>query len=305
MTLALIAGTGSLPPHLARALMAANDVPVICEMRGFASEIDPDLPRLSFRLETLGTFLATLREAGVTRVCMAGAMQRPEIEADAIDSRTAPLVPRLIAALSKGDDGTLREFVTLFEEHGMEVVSAAEIAPELLPPPGIETQARPGDLSALLPVARGALAEMGAADLGQALVLRGTDVIAREDARGTDAMLGDLTVPLEADGASGDLLLWTMDTMGDLLGDAADWLSGREGEKAGLPGAGGVLYKAPKPGQDRRVDLPVIGLTTATKAAEAGLRGIVIEEGGVMVLDRDAVIRTLDAQDMFLAVVRP
>ncbi len=302
MTLALIAGTGQLPPHLARALMAAGDVPVICEMRGFASEIDTDLPRLTFRLETLGTFLATLTEIGVTRVCMAGAMQRPEIAAEAIDDRTAPLIPRLMAALSKGDDGTLRAFVALFEEQGFEVVGAAEIAPDLLPPAGVPTKAQPGDLSAETARARAVLAEMGVADLGQALVVRGALVLAREDRRGTDAMLDTLCVPLKPDEGSGDPLTWAVESVGDLLGDAADWLSGGEAEKAPATGSGAVLFKAPKPDQDRRVDLPVIGVGTAMKAAEAGLKGIVIGAGGVLVLNRAAVVEILDAQGMFLKV---
>ena len=135
MTLALIAGTGGLPTHLAKVLLDRGDAPVICELEGFDAEIDLTVPRIKFRLETLGTFLATLQEAGITRVCMAGAMRRPDIRAEEIDARTAPIVPRLMAALARGDDGTLREFVALFEEHGMDVVGAAEIAPELFPPP--------------------------------------------------------------------------------------------------------------------------------------------------------------------------
>lgn len=51
----------------------------------------------------------------------------------------------------------------------------------------------------------------------------------------------------------------------------------------GLSAPNGVLFKAPKPNQDRRVDLPAIGPNTAKLAAAAGLVGIIIEAGGVMV----------------------
>ena len=61
-----------------------------------------------------------------------------------------------------------------------------------------------------------------------------------------------------------------------------------------------MLYKAPKPGQDWRADLPAIGVETVRKAAEAGLAGVVIAAGGVIVLDRDAVIREADARGLFL-----
>ncbi|NIY99381.1 LpxI family protein, partial [Salipiger sp. HF18] len=70
-----------------------------------------------------------------------------------------------------------------------------------------------------------------------------------------------------------------------------------------LTGAeGGVLYKAEKPGQDTRVDLPVIGPRTARGAIRAGLAGIVVSAGGVMVLDRDEVLSLLDEAGLFLWV---
>ena len=67
-------------------------------------------------------------------------------------------------------------------------------------------------------------------------------------------------------------------------------------------GAGGLLYKGPKPGQDRRADLPVIGPGTARGIVAAGLDGIVIEAGGVMVLDRAQTVRLLDEAGRFLWV---
>ena len=66
--------------------------------------------------------------------------------------------------------------------------------------------------------------------------------------------------------------------------------------------SGGVLAKAPKPGQDRRVDLPAIGPGTVDRAAAAGLEGIVIATGGVMVLDLAETIARADAAGLFLWV---
>ncbi|MDP5348885.1 MAG: LpxI family protein, partial [Paracoccaceae bacterium] len=77
---------------------------------------------------------------------------------------------------------------------------------------------------------------------------------------------------------------------------ALDWLGGREAADH----SGAILNKAPKPGQDRRVDLPTIGPGTAMRAADAGLDGIVIEAGGVLVLDLPSVLRILDDKGMFL-----
>ena len=99
---------------------------------------------------------------------------------------------------------------------------------------------------------------MGVADVGQACIVARRQALAIEAMPGTDWMLASLK-------------------------DTRD----------GLP-EGGLLFKAPKPGQDRRVDLPAIGPETIRAAAEAGLRGIVIEAGGVMLLDRAEAIAAAD-----------
>jgi DUF1009 family protein len=65
-------------------------------------------------------------------------------------------------------------------------------------------------------------------------------------------------------------------------------------------GARGVLYKAPKPGQDRRVDLPALGPRTVAHAAAAGLAGIAWAAGGVILLDRPATIAAAQEAGLFL-----
>ncbi len=300
MTLALIAGQGGLPPRLVRVLLARGEVPVVCEIEQFPSDIQGELPRLGFRLETLGSFLATAKEMGVTKVCMAGAMRRPPIDPTRIDAATLPLVPKVQAALANsGDDSTLRIFTEIFEEAGLDVIGASQIDPSLLPPEGV-TGALPDDVAQDIAVAEAALADLAAADAGQAVVVRGGQVIAREDARGTDAMLADLCPETPGSGISAD----PFDMVGDMLDSVADWLSGPVAEARAAEGTntGGILFKAPKPGQELRVDMPVIGLGTAMRAAEAGLAGLVIEAGGVMVLDPDGVAEVLRTQGMFLWV---
>lgn len=261
--LALIAGTGDLPGAIVAALRADGQPdPLICEMRGFVADLPDDLPRRPFRLEQLGSFLADLKARGVTELCLAGAMQRPEIEPAAIDAATLPLVPRLQRAMSLGDDGTLREFIAIFEEAGLALRAAHRIAPGLLPPEGVlTTAAPPPQVRAGLPAARAALAEMAARDVGQSCILQDGRIIALEPQEGTDVLIRTQTWP-----------------------------------------SGAVLVKAPKPGQDRRADLPVIGPETARAAMEQGLAGIVIGAGGVMVLHRAEVIRRLEASDGFLWV---
>jgi DUF1009 family protein len=51
------------------------------------------------------------------------------------------------------------------------------------------------------------------------------------------------------------------------------------------PKGQGLFYKAAKPNQDRRVDLPTIGPATLRGVAEAGLSGLAFQAGSVICLD--------------------
>jgi len=286
--LALIAGKGDLPPALVARLAVR---PLICALDGFRPAITPDL---TFRIEHLGSFLNDLKARGVTSVCMAGAVTRPPIDPTAIDGATLPLVPRIMEAIAQGDDGALRAIIAIFEEAGLKVQAAHEIAPDLLPEAGIRSQ-KPATIDNRQDAvtAEQTVAQMGRDDVGQACLVRNGRVLAREGQAGTDAMLAQF-VP------SDDPIWAAVEGLGAVLGSAAEWLSGAEGEP--VDGRGAILFKAPKPNQDRRADLPVIGPQTARGAVAAGLAGIAIEQNGVMVLDLEEVLNVVDAAGLFLWV---
>jgi DUF1009 family protein len=292
--LALICGTGALPAAVA----AAQDAPpLVCALDGFAP--DALAPDLTFQLEHLGSLLGTLGDKGVTEICLCGAIKRPPLDPAQIDAATLPLVPTIKAALGQGDDGALRAVIAVFEAAGFTIRAAHELAPRLLMPAGVPTLKTPGPQArADVQEALLALAEMSRRDVGQSCVVRDGEVIAMEGQDGTDAMLAGQAGRIETPWSNGDPLGWLADQAGEALQTAADWLSGPHAPKRD----GGLLFKAPKPGQDRRADLPTIGPKTAIAAAEVGLDGIVIEANGVIVMEQDQMIRILDAMGMFLWV---
>ncbi len=240
--------------------------PLVCSLVGFPPE-DVDVAK-EFRIEQLGSFINDLKAAGITEVCFAGGIDRPAIDPSAIDAATFPLVPVLQKAIASGDDGALRAVVGIFEAAGLAVRGAHELAPDLLPQPGALTQAQPTEAQqADAKRAADVVGAMAAVDIGQACVVHRRQVLAVEGVFGTDWMLRSLAHRPDS--------------------------------------SGGVLFKAPKPGQDQRVDLPVIGPSTVAAAVDARLSGIVIAAGGVMVLDLDSVVAACDAADLFLWVMEP
>ncbi|MEK6216703.1 MAG: UDP-2,3-diacylglucosamine diphosphatase LpxI [Boseongicola sp.] len=240
-----------------------KQLPFIASLEGFA----PDflVPDRTFRLEHLGTLISELKALGVTEVCFVGAISRPKIDPSQFDSETLPLVPRMIAALQAGDDGALRIVLEIFEEAGLTIRAADEFAPTLLPRSGVITARRIDDEHrADAKRAEEIVAGLGSLDIGQSCVVHRGQALAIEGSFGTDWMLQSLV--------------------------------NRPG------GQGGLFYTASKPGQDRRIDLPVIGVDTVAGVAKAGLAGIVIETNGVMVLDLSVVERAADEAGLFLWV---
>ncbi|SDG21564.1 LpxI family protein [Sulfitobacter delicatus] len=188
MTLALIAGRGSLP---ARVAAAQAEPPLVCVYEG----CDPKGLKadLTFRLETLGSLLAHLTAAGINEVCLCGAIDRPQLDPARLDARTAPLVPQFQAALASGDNGALEVIKTIFEEHGLTVVGADALVPGLVVTAGVLSAAQPDD-QMRRDAARGAavLGGLAALDIGQACVIGGEQVYGIEAIGGTDHLLASL-----------------------------------------------------------------------------------------------------------------
>jgi UDP-2,3-diacylglucosamine hydrolase len=258
--LALIAGRGGLPAALVAALA---EPPMVCALDGFAPEglaVDQ-----LFRVERLALLLRMLEDAGVSRVCFAGAVHRPRLDPSLFDPQTAQMVPRLLGAMQAGDDATLREVIAIFEESGFAVVGVEDIAPALLPLAGVLA----GEISAQdeADAVRAALIvqALGAVDVGQGAVVASGLCLGVETLAGTDAMLaGVAALPAE------------------------------------LRPKGGLFYKAAKPGQDRRIDLPTLGVASLRNVAAAGLSGLCFQAGSVICLDLAAMQAEAAALGLFL-----
>jgi DUF1009 family protein len=270
---AIIAGQGALPAALVAALRASGQAYVVGSLDGFPPDLPGEAP-VTFRVERLVPFLDHLADLGVSRVAFAGAIRRPRIEPELFDARSATLVPRILGALHEGDDAVLRAVAAIFEDWDFAVVGADQIARDLVPAAGIltgaPTEADRRDAARAVEIVRA----VGVLDIGQGAVVAQGLCLAIETLPGTDAMLD--FVAAHADGLRPD------PTRGK-----------------------GVLYKAPKPGQDRRFDLPTLGPATVRAAAKAGLAGIIWEAGGAILLDREAMRAEAAASGLFLWAREP
>lgn len=260
----IVAGGGLLPGLVAEACRSGGRPYFLLALAGQADQsgsgVEPDA---WVRLGASEELLGILRDAAIETVVLAGHVRRPSLAELRPDARALRVLARA-ARFALGDDGLLRAIVDEFEREGFQIVGADSLVNELLAPPGLWSKSEP-DEQDRIDITRGAAVAraLGAVDVGQAAVVQGGHVLAVEASEGTAAMV-------------------------------------RRAGQQRRAGNGGVLVKVAKPGQERRVDLPTIGPDTVADVAAAGLAGIAVEAGSVLVIRREEVIRRADAHGLFL-----
>lgn len=266
-TLGIIAGGGELPRLMMRACIDSGRP---FYLLGLQDAVDPDTLAMAgesgseVRIGAIGHAIDLLRTHGATEIVLAGRVTRPKISALRPDLKGAKLLARIGPQLLSGDNQLLSSVVEFLEEEGFSVCGADDLMHELLAPEGMIGTIYP-DKRAQSDIEVGAqmARAIGALDIGQAVIVQNGQVLGVECVEGTDALIMRCA------------LLKPEPT-------------------------GGVLVKAKKPQQEKRVDLPTIGLETVERVAAQGFAGIAIEAGGALIINRRDVARRADALGIFI-----
>jgi DUF1009 family protein len=264
--LGIIAGGGDLPRAIAQSAREQDrDVFVVALEK--AGDWTNDFPHDRGSMGLVGRTLGLLHAHGCEEVVFAGYVDRPNFFKLRYDWKGISWFPQVLWGMRKGDNTLLDVMVGLFEKEGLEIISVADVAPWLQIGEGPlgRIAPMPGDADDIA-LAVTEARRQGARDVGQGVIVRDGQILAIEDRSGTDAMLTKLGT---------------------------------------LPPGRGVLAKVLKPIQDRKTDLPTIGVATVRNAAACGLAGIAIEAHTALVLGKAAVAEAADAAGLFVVGVPP
>ena len=247
----LIAGSGRLPLMFAAAAREQGLSVVAVAHRG---ETEPSLEEgvdsLTWvRVGQVNRIVAAFARAGVDRAVMAGGIGKVRALTEARPDLGALRILSRLRSLR--DDALLRAVAAHFEGAGITIVAPTDFLTRALAPAG--PLAGPGLSSAQQKdVALGleVARALGSVDVGQTVVVRGGNVLALEAVEGTDEAI-------------------------------------RRGGHLG--GAGAVVVKLCKPGQDPRFDLPAVGLGTLEVMREVSAKVLAVEAGRTILLDAEAL----------------
>ena len=215
-----------------------------------------------------GAGIEIFREAGVGEIVFAGRVTRPSISELRPDRWTAKVLAKMGWSLL-GDDGALKTLIREIEREGFRVIAPESLTTELLATEGV--------FGAVAPTTR----------------------------RGETSLVVSMWCARSALWISAKRWSYSRDyVLGVEAAEGTDALLERCGPLR-REGKGGVLVKASKPEQERRIDLPTIGVRTVELASRAGLRGgIAVEASGVLVMNAGSITEAADRAGLFVVGVK-
>jgi len=273
--LGLIAGNGRFPFLLLDAARAeCNDVVVAAIKEETDPEIDlraasdPGITVHWLSLGELSKLIDTFQRAGVTRAVMAGQVKHKQIFSSIRpDWRLAKL---LLNLRTRNTDVLLGAVAKVLGDEGIELISSTAFLEPLLAREGVLTSRSPSEEERRnIEYGLGVAAGLSAFDIGQTVVIAAQACVAVEAMEGTDATIeraGILMQTLEADASTLERKL--------------------------------TVVKVPKPKQDMRFDVPVIGFRTLETMIRAGASCLAIEAERTLLFDRETMICRADEAEI-------
>lgn len=266
--LGIVAGGGYLPRQLMDDCREKGRPFVVACIKDFAEpDIIGDTDALWFRLGEAGKVVNFFKKEKVEDMVMIGPVARPSLLQLRPDWWTAKFLAK-IGFKAFGDDNLLSLVVKQAEAEGFKIRGIHEYLTDILASEGVFGKIKP-DEEALSDIEYGVkIAKgLGELDIGQSVIIQQGIVLGVEAVEGTDALIKRCK---------------------DLH---------REGH-------GGIMVKIKKPNQEQRTDLPTIGVTTLINAAESGLRGIAVQAGKTLIVDRAAVIAKANELGLFVVGIK-
>ena len=262
--LGMIAGGGMMPVEIIKHCNQTGREIFVIGIEPYAKEEElKDAPHIFAKIGEAGKMLKTFAKNDVHDIVLAGGIKRPSFKELIPDWQGAKIMAKL-AIKKMSDDNMFRAVMDEIENHGFKVVGIEEVVPQMMFSEGVYGKVKPSPED-MDDIRRGITVAkaLGAVDVGQAVVVQEGMVLAVEAIEGTDMVLSRAATVKKQ-------------------------------------GKAPVMVKVLKPGQDMRVDLPAIGLLTIEQLKKYGMKGIAVEAGGILLIEREAVIKMADESNIFI-----
>ena len=260
MKIGVIAGRGEIPFLLKKHLEKKKTSHFFLGLKGFCDEKICDK---ILSVGQLGGAIKTLKKEKVSHVIFIGGMDRPSLDNIKVDFGGGLFLLKNAVKI-KGDDSLLSSLANLFEKKGFEVIGVQEIMSDILVKKKNYTKKKPSSKeSKTIQYGFDLAKKIGEMDVGQAVVVQGSLCLGLEGIEGTN----------------------------ELIKRCAKLKRGKTKP---------ILVKVSKPKQDRRVDMPTIGISTIREIIKGGFTGVVVEAGGTLFPEKEKTIELANKNGVFI-----
>lgn len=213
-----------------------------------------------FNIGQVGSFISFFLKENIKEVIMLGKVDKKEIFKDMDKDDIYELIMSKLP--DKKDETLLMAVVAILRMNGIKMLPQNYLLEDSMTENICYTKTKPDDEDIkTIKIGLEAAKRLTEVDASQCVVVKDKSVIALEGIEGTDATI-----------------------------DRASRLVGK----------GTIIVKVARPRQDMRLDIPVVGMGTVKKAVEVGAKGIVVEAGKMMFLEKEAVTKLADENDIFI-----
>jgi UDP-2,3-diacylglucosamine hydrolase len=256
--LGIIAGKGNLPRAI---IQNCKDRNIECFVVNFDTSCtkyydDKKIINVELSIGDVADILSFFQKNQVKHLVLAGKVNRPNLLTLKVDKLGKKLIANIIKNKILGDSKLLDIVTEFLEKQGLAILPVQEFTAGILVSEKKYTKRKiSANEIADIKFGINAAKKIGEIDLGQAVIIADGRIIIAEDIAGTNELI-------------------------------KKYNSYRK--EYDLPEA--ILVKATKPQQDKRIDLPSIGLTTIKKAIDSGIKIIALEAGSSFIIDYEKVI---------------
>ncbi len=262
----LIAGNGRFPLLLAENALRKK-IRIIC--LAIKGDTNPKIKKYVdeiywFRVREFSKMISKMKGLGLTNVVMAGQINPFHLFTGEVFMDIE--LSKLIKQLrDRRADTIFSAIVQRLEKDGINVLPSHAYMGDYIPPVGVFSKLKPTEEEWQdFFFGKTVAKEIGRLDIGQTVVVKGKTVLSVEAFEGTNRCIA----------------------------------------RGGFLAKDALVVKMSKPNQDMRFDVPVVGIKTIKAMAYSGCKGIAVEAGKTIVIDKDRVLRAVDRLGMLFVALQ-
>mgnify|MGYP001315369691 FL=1 len=219
----------------------------------------------SVSIGQFGKIISILKKTNCKKVLFAGKVEKPNLKSIRLDIKGIYYMPKIIKSSKLGDVAILKQVIKILRNEKIQTISSNKFTPEISLSKGNYTVIKPNFFDKKdINCGEKALKKSGSYSFIQGAICRNNKVIALEGSGGTQKMISKV----------------------------------KKINKSPY----GILIKYPKKKQDKRIDLPTVGLKTLKQCKAAGLKGIVLKHKLNVFLEKKQSIQFANKNKMFIQV---